>query len=182
MMNSNELKSLAKNEIPQLAKRLDTTDIHFLVQALAEKDDTIRYNAFLLLQANSRQFPFTYEYWGELEKKLESPNSYQRSIGLMLIAENVRWDKDGKFGKTLSKYLSCYMDEKFITARQAIQGLANIIKSTNKYDDKIRQSLMHLSLVQYKDNQQRLLNKDISNILKMIENKTQQKPKATKKV
>jgi len=31
----------------------------------------------------------------------------------MLIAENVRWDKEGKFGKTLNKYLECCSDEKF---------------------------------------------------------------------
>ncbi len=170
-MKQEELRSLPKAEIPKVAKQLCKTDIDFLFRMLEEKDDTTRYNAFLLLQANSRQFPYTYEYFDELEKKLENANSYQRSIGLMLISENVRWDKDSKFDKIFSKYISCCTDEKFITARQAIQGLENFLKSTDRYDDKIRQSFTHLSLAQYKDNQQRLLKKDISNIIKMIENK-----------
>ena len=173
-MNTTELKALAKNEIPALYKNLSATDVHFLIQALNEKDDTIRYNAFLLLQSNSREFPFVYEYWSDLEKKLESPNSYQRSLGVMLIAENVRWDKDGRFSRTVSKYMSRCNDEKFITARQAIQGLAVILKATDKFDDKIKQGLTNLRLSQYKENQQKLVKKDILNVLQMIKNKNMQ--------
>jgi hypothetical protein len=170
-MNTNELKALAKNEIPTQAKNLNTTDIHFLIQTLNEKDDALRYNSFLLLQANSREFPFVYEYWSNLEEKLENSNSYQRSIGVMLIAENVKWDKADRFSKTIKKYLSCCNDEKFITARQTIQGLEVILKATDKFDNEIKQVFGNLQLAQFKENQQKLVNKDISKILKIIENK-----------
>jgi hypothetical protein len=121
------------------------------------------------LKASSCLFPFVYGHWGELEKKLESSNSYQRSLGLMLISENVKWDNNDKFNRTFDKYLSCCLDEKFITARQAIQGLANIVNATSKYDGKIKQALASLAVDKYKENQQNLLKKDIANILKMIE-------------
>jgi hypothetical protein len=170
-MDSKELETLTKNEIPALAKKLSNADVNFLVQTLAEKDDAIRYSAFLLLQANSREFPYTYEHWSVLEGKLESDNSYQRSLGVMLIAENVKWDKNGKFEKTISKYLNCCTDEKFITARQTIQGLANILEATNKYDKKILQALSQLPISQYKENQQRLLKKDITSILEKLQEK-----------
>ncbi len=168
-MDIDELKNLSKNEIPDLAKKLSEDDVDFLVATLTEKDDAVRYNTFLLLQANSCLFPLVYSHWDELEKKLDSSNSYQRSLGLMLIAENVKWDNDGKFSKTIDNYLSCCVDEKFITARQAIQGLANVLKVTSKYDNKINQALTVLSIDKYKENQQRLLKKDITNIKKMIE-------------
>jgi len=170
-MNTDDLKALRKNDVPTLSKNLTAGDIFFLIQALNEKDDTLRYNAFLLLQSNSREFPSVYEYWSDLETKLENSNSYQRSLGIMLLAENVRWDKNDRFSKTISKYLSCCSDEKFITARQAIQGLEVILKATDKFDDKIKQSMTNLQLSQYKENQQRPHNKDISNILKAFENK-----------
>jgi hypothetical protein len=80
-MNTDELKALGKNEIPTISKHLDRTDVNFLIQTLYEKDDKVRYNAFLLLQSNSRELPFVYEHWSELENKLENANSYQRSIG-----------------------------------------------------------------------------------------------------
>ena len=168
-MDIDRLKNLPKNEIPHLAKELSDKDVDFLVATLTEKDDTIRYNAFLLLKASSILFPLVYGHWGELEKKLESSNSYQRSLGLMLISENVKWDKDGKFNGSVGNYLSCCLDEKFITARQAIQGLANIVNATSKYDGKIKQALASLALDKYKETQQNLLKKDIANILKIFE-------------
>lgn len=168
-MDIDGLKNLSKNQIPDLAKKLSEDDVDFLVATLTEKDDAVRYNTFLLLQANSFLFPLVYSHWDELEKKLDSSNSYQRSLGLMLIAENVKWDNDGKFSKTIDNYLSCCVDEKFITARQAIQGLANVLKATSKCDNKINQALTVLSIDKYKENQQRLLKKDITNIKKMIE-------------
>jgi len=170
-MNTDELKLITKDQIPVLSKTLTADNIIFLVKTLSENDDKLRYNAFLLLQSNSQQFPFVYEYWDELEKKLESENSYQRNIGIKLIAENVRWDKGGKFRETINKYLACCTDEKFITARQTIQGLASILKATKKHDEKIRQKLTNLSLEQYKKSQQKLLTKDISTILKILDNR-----------
>jgi hypothetical protein len=168
-MNKDELKALAKTDIAIVSTNLSDANISFLVETLNEKDDKLRYNAFLLLQASSRQFPSVYEFWDELEKKLDSDNSYQRSLGLMLIAENVRWDKKNRFSEKIRKYLSCCMDEKFITARQTIQGLEIILNATDKFNDMIKQKLANLQLSQYKENQQKLLNKDIANVLKIID-------------
>ena len=167
-MNKEELKALAKTDINLASTNLNDSEINFLVETLNEKDDKLRYNAFLLLQASSRQVPHVYKYWDEFEKKLDNENSYQRSLGIMLIVENVRWDQEDKFSKTISKYLSCCTDEKFITARQTIQGLEIILKATDKFNDIIKQRLVDLQLSQYKDNQQKLLSKDISNVLKKI--------------
>lgn len=168
ILNSERLKAFTKDQILTLSKTLTATDIRFLVETLNEKDDKLRYNAFLLLQAYSRLFSAVYEYWDELEKKLNSDNSYQRSLGTMLIAENMRWDKEDKFSRTISKYLNCCTDEKFITARQTIQGLEIILKATYKFNDTIKQRLANLQLSQYKENQQKLLSRDISKILKII--------------
>ncbi len=170
-MNADELKAVSKEQIPAQSKTLSKADINFLVDTLKEKDDKLRYNAFLLLQARSKEQNSVYEYWDVLAKKLDSDNSYQRSLGLMLIAENVRWDSENKFGKVIDRYFGCCTDEKFITSRQAIQGLATITDSTDRYDKEIVHGLGKLQLGQYKENQQKLLNKDIANVLKTIKNK-----------
>lgn len=171
-MDINELKNLPKEQILIASKKLTNADVAFLIPFLTEKDDKIRYNAFLLLQAFSKESPLVYNYWDVLEEKLASDNSYQRSIGVMLLAENVRWDKQDKFSKTISKYLRCCNDEKFVTARQAIQGLQTIVKTNGKYNQEIKQGLAKLKLSQYKENQQSLLNRDITNVLKEIEKNT----------
>ena len=167
-MNSDQLVAIKKEEIPAQAKTLTADDIKFLVETLSEKDDKLRYNAFLLLQAHSREASSVYPYWDVLEKKLDSDNSYQRSLGVMLIAENVRWDSEGKFSKIIGKYMACCGDEKFITARQTIQGLGTIMQSTDRYNDSIKQALANLQFSQYKDNQQKLLKKDVAATLKVI--------------
>jgi hypothetical protein len=170
-MNGEELKAIPKIGIEKTAENLSAADLDFLITSLGEKDDKRRYNAFLLLQAYSQNSPNIYGYWNVLEQKLDDSNSYQRSLGLMLLSENVRWDKEGKFGKILNKYIECCTDEKFITARQAIQGLANVVAATASYDEQIKQALCALALDKYKPNQQNLLKKDAANILKLIEKK-----------
>ncbi len=142
------------------------------MENLTEKDDTLRYNAFLLLQETSRHNSTVYPYWNIFEEKLVNSNSYQRDIGLKLISENVRCDKEAKFRKAIDTYLSDCTDEKFITARQAIQGFCNVLEATNTYDSKIKQSLTNLTFDKYKEHQQRLLKKDASNTLKIIEKRT----------
>jgi hypothetical protein len=168
-MDTDTLKEVTKTQIPTVAKALTATDIGFLVETLKEKDDKLRYTAFLLLQAHSRLFPSVYPYWEELAGKLDSDNSYQRSLGLMLLSENVRWDKEGKFGGVIGKYLGCCQDEKFITSRQAIQGLQIVIAATNQYNAQIEVGLSRLDLSVYKENQQKLLKKDAANVLKVIQ-------------
>ena len=169
-----ELKSLSKDEISERARKLDSNEISFLVACLTEKDEKIRYPAFLLLQASSQEFPFVYKYWDVLQSKLGSDNSYHRSTGLKLIAENVRWDEDNRFARTINKYLRCCNDDKFITARQAIQALAIVISVTKTYNDPIKRSLTNFSSAKYNKGQIKLLNEDIRKILKIIENEGKQ--------
>jgi hypothetical protein len=170
-LNINDLESVEKKTISDLAKHLSESDISFLMKILVEKDDIIRYNAFLLLQAHSKESALVYRHWNELANKLKSDSSYQRSIGVMLLSENVKWDNERKLNVTIDSYLDCCMDEKFITARQAIQGLTKILDTSDSYDKKIKQHLANLPLEKYKKNQQRLLVKDITQTLKILENR-----------
>jgi hypothetical protein len=170
-LNIDDLKSVDKNTISDLRKHLSESDISLLMKILVEKDDIIRYNVFLLLQAHSKESALVYRHWNELANKLKSDNSYQRSIGVMLLSENVKWDNERKFNVTIDSYLDCCMDEKFITARRAIQGLTKIRNTNNSYDKKIKQLLANLPLEKYKKNQQKLLVKDITQTLKILENR-----------
>jgi hypothetical protein len=161
-MNVDDLKVITKDQIQVTALELDLSNIAFLVEELSERDEKLRYNAFLLLQAHSRLKPSVYAFWDVLVGKLGSDNSYQRSLGVMLLAENVRWDKEYKFNAAFDKYFACCNDEKFITSRQAIQGLASIIAATDIYNNEFKKRLATLRLGQYKENQQRLLKKDVA--------------------
>lgn len=116
-MLTKELLLSQKDNLNCLLEKVGENDIDLLVEWLKEKDDTIRYAAFLLLQLLSINSCKVYKYWDTFAGMIDNDNSYQRSLGLMLIAENVRWDKEEKFGVICSKYLNHCDDEKFITAR-----------------------------------------------------------------
>lgn len=123
MITAESMMSIEKNDLEEASKKLDTGDIPRLVEWLALKDDNIRYQAFLLLQNRSLFFGDVYPFWDVFRAKLNSDNSYQRSIGLMLIAANIRWDRESRMEDTIGEYLELLNDEKPITIRQCIQSL-----------------------------------------------------------
>ena len=96
MITIEKLKSVDKNNMEDMSKTLQSEDLHLLIDLLCEKDDKIRYPAFLLLQCRSMNQDDVYLYWDIFREKLKSENSFQRSIGLMLIAENAKWDTEEK--------------------------------------------------------------------------------------
>jgi hypothetical protein len=80
----------------------------------------------------------------------------------------VRWDIENKFASVVSKFFACCLDEKFITARQTIQALAEVTKATNKYNSAIGEGLAGLDFSKYKENQQSLLKRDVAATQKLL--------------
>ena len=120
------LMAIPKEDIPGTAEALGETDIAALVELLNEKADAPRYQALLLLTSRSERHPDVLPHWPRFVEKLTSENSYQRSIGIMLLAANARWAKASNVGEYLPLCLRLIGDEKPITARQAISALAQI--------------------------------------------------------
>ncbi len=85
MITPETLLSCKKENLAELTSTLTAADLSQLVEWLNEKDDDLRYKSFLLLQDRSQKFDDVYPYWDTLVAKLDSDNSYQRSLGLMLL-------------------------------------------------------------------------------------------------
>jgi hypothetical protein len=127
LMTLSEIMALDKNDLGERAKTLEANDISLLVDLLNEKYDTIRYHSLLLLQYRSAEKEDVYPYINVFCGKLASTNSYQRSIGVLLVAENTRWDTGNNISDAIEDYLKLLEDEKPITVRQCIQSLSKII-------------------------------------------------------
>jgi hypothetical protein len=98
-----------------------------LFNDLESKDDNIRYIAFKdVLSLTEVKVSWVYDKWFILVDKLSSENSYQRSIGLMLLANLSKSDTENRAYSILDKYLEFFDDEKFITSRQCIQNVWKI--------------------------------------------------------
>jgi len=159
------LNELEKVNLASVAPKLESQDITLLFELLSEKDDNLRYKSFLLLQSRSENFADVYPYWDALVDKLNNNNSFQRSIGLMLIAENVRWDEQKKFNTLADQYLALCDDEKPVTVRQCIQSLAKIVPFNRDCISKVVEKLIGIDLSQRKDTQRKLLLTDILKVL-----------------
>ncbi len=168
MYNLERLLSIDKNDMSEASKTINSDELRQLVELLSEKDDKIRYQSFLLLQNRSMNFDDVYSYWDIFCEKLQSENSYQRSIGLMLIAENAKWDRDDKIEKIIDEYLLHLNDDKPITTRQCIQSLQKIIPFKRQLHFKIAYKLMTLDLSSIRATMQKSILMDIISVLIMI--------------
>ncbi|MEI8199592.1 MAG: hypothetical protein WCG21_06000 [Eubacteriales bacterium] len=167
MITAENLLSYEKPALPRIADTLRPEEIRQLIAWLDEKDD-IRYPAFMLLQYRSEHYPDVYPYWDVFIRKLQSENSYQRSIGLMLMAGNARWDTRGLFELSINLYLSFCGDEKPVTVRQCIQGLEKVIPFKRSLLTDITEKLIPFNIMECKETQRKILQMDILRVLIMI--------------
>ncbi len=164
-MDIAELILRGREEPEEYAATLTTEDIATLIPLLQEKDDALRYSAFLTLCARSKTTSDVMSYWETFEKKLTDENSYQRSIGLMLIAHNARWDTTGRFGGAFSGYMACCNDTSFVTRRQAIQSIQLWAPYAEEHLTAAANILMEIDVTACKETQRKLLLLDICTTL-----------------
>ncbi|NMA25478.1 MAG: hypothetical protein GX936_07420 [Clostridiales bacterium] len=154
-----------KNNLEEFAAGLTREYINFLIPLLSEKNDEIRYLAFLVLCERSHNHPDIYPYWDVFVSKLSSENSYQRTIGATLIAANIKWDKKKRFARILQTFMSLCNDEKFVTSRLTIQTIPVWAKYVPELLDKVVDELVHINVRRLKESQRKLILLDIINAL-----------------
>lgn len=160
-----QLLAYEKEQLPEIARELTAEDIGTLVEWLGEKDDAIRYPSFLLLANRSENHPGVYPYWDVFAEKLKSPNAYQRSIGLKLMAENARWDTAGRMDAVIDEYLAFCDDPKPVVVRLCIQSLARLVPHKRNLWPKIITKLISIDIAKRKESQRKLVLTDILSVL-----------------
>jgi hypothetical protein len=153
-----------------LADILTSAKIEYLVSLLSEKDDTVRYPAFLVLSSRSRNHPDVYPFWNVFAEKLGDANSFQRTIGATLIGLNVRWDEKKLFNIDFQRLMRLCTDEKPITARQVIQTIPEWVSYAPELLEETVQMLTEINLSSVRETMRRLLLTDILNALIAIRN------------
>ena len=143
-------------------------EIEKLVEDLSSKDDKYAYNCLKQLETVSKMSNCVYLYFDTFAEMLDSPNSYIRTRGLILIAANSKWDKDHKIDEIIDKYLKCIMDDKPITARQCIKALPTIAKYKPELVNCICTALGKANPEIYKSSMKSLVYNDIVSALEKI--------------
>jgi hypothetical protein len=112
------------------------------IDNLASTDDKIRLEALqATLKLTESKVEWVYEVWDSLLEKLDHENSYQRSIGIMLLCNLAKSDSENRITNSLDRLLVHTKDEKFITSRQCIQNIWKVAAANKSNREKV---LKHL--------------------------------------
>ena len=168
MIDSAILSLVTPETAASYAATLEQADIPALVERLASAEDKIRYPAFLLLKERSAICADVYPFWDALDEKLTHENSYQRSIGAMLLSANAKHDAQGKLKQTLPRYLALLNDPKPITVRQCAQALPEILRAKPEYAEPIGNAILSVSLLDYKETMRKLILLDFLETLILV--------------
>ncbi len=165
MRTEEELLAFDKSQPDAPAAALDAEEIDFLVTSLARKEDDPRYRALLLLLSRSSATPDVYRYWDVFRSKLTSDNSYQRSIGMLLLAANARWDEGDRCAEALDDMTKLLGDEKPVTIRQCVGALEAVALAVPEVREKICTRLISTDLSVIRETMRKLVQKDIVHAL-----------------
>lgn len=168
MIDEATLSLVSVENAVQIAATLSGADIPPLVARLDSPEDKIRYPAFLLLRERSAIAADVYPFWDALDEKLTHENSYQRSIGGMLLAANARHDNAGKSRSTLPRYLALLNDPKPITVRQCAQALPEILRAKPELAGEIAGALLKVDLLSFKETMRKLILVDFLDALLLV--------------
>ena len=168
MIDSAVLSLVTPETAASYAATLEQADIPALIERLASAEDKIRYPAFLLLKERSAICADVYPFWDALDEKLTHENSYQRSIGAMLLSANAKHDAQGKLKQTLPRYLALLNDPKPITVRQCAQALPEILRAKPEYTEPIGNAILSVSLLDFKETMRKLILLDFLETLILV--------------
>jgi len=118
------------------------TNIEELMAALSSPSDEIRYPAFQEMQRiTDEKVIWFLQYKDQLIAKLASENSFQRSIGIILLCNLAKNDVKKEYSKILDVLMPKIDDEKFITQRQYLQNIWKIAIVNPDYEARIIEQL-----------------------------------------
>jgi len=141
-----------------------------IISKLTAKDDKYACAIADKIISESWNTDEWYEYFDAFASLLNHPKSLVRNRVLHILAVNAQWDDENRFAAILPKFLSHITDEKPITARQCIKALTQVGQAKPQYIPRITEALREADLSKYKDSMRPLIEKDIEDTYRTLQN------------
>ena len=139
-----------------------------MIRKLEDKDDKVAYSNLLELEKFTEQSDAIYEYFDIFLEMLDNEKSFIRVRGFRLICKNAKWDKYNKIDDSIDKILQELNDEKPTSVRQCLKAIEEIIMYKTNLKYTIKEKLLKINYLNYKDSMQSLIFKDVEKILMLI--------------
>lgn len=108
-------------------------DVRKHIDNLGSSDDKVRLDALqTILRLTDERVEWAYDVWDNLVEKLNNENSYQRSIGILVLCNLAKSDSQHRLENSLGLLLAHTKDDKFITSRQCIQNIWKVAAASKQ--------------------------------------------------
>ena len=158
--------------------------VELIDQMITNKNIMVYYHCYYILdKASSRNPGLFYKDWKKFEKLLDHENSYHRTIGLVMISNLIKIDKEKFFDEISDKYFMFINDKKITTARDCVVNTGKVLRQRPDYIDKVIKLYLEMEKIcEFKENQKALLLYDIFVIFEEFYEKTSYKEEINKKI
>lgn len=141
-----------------------------IVANLTAKDDKSACAFAEKIISESKGTDKWYKYFDDFVPLLNHPKSLVRNRAFFILAANAQWDKENRFDDIIDGFLTHITDEKPITARQCIKAFAQVGLAKPQYIPRILSSFKYADLSKYKDSMRPLIEKDMEETEKILQN------------
>jgi hypothetical protein len=101
--------------------------IERLLETLDSDERDPRFKAFAqLMQITNKSVPWAYDAWDRLLNLAQHGDNHQRAIGVQLLANLAKSDRQGRILKDINKLMKVSKDPMFVTARHSLLCLWKI--------------------------------------------------------
>lgn len=139
------------------------------IDMLFEKDISLAFENLKELELLSTTSDELYEYIDMFAEMVNSDKYVVRVRGFRLFCKQAKWDVNNKVNEHLEEVLAILKDDKPTAVRQAIASLEAVVLAKPELCLLIKEQLLDIDYMTYKDTMQGLIQKDIERLLAIID-------------
>jgi hypothetical protein len=129
-----------------------------VLKKLVDKNDTIRYNAFKIINSICETDPvLVYDNWDYFVSLLSSKNTYHLSIAIQIIANLTKVDAENKFEIIFDEFFDLFNDTSVIIANKLAENAGMIAHNKPDLQERITKILLNIDNIQQRDDRKSLI-------------------------
>ena len=143
--------------------------VNDVIAGLRDKNDKAAYEYAKQIGAESAESDKYLGMIPEFAEMLSDKSSYVRTRGFCLICNQARWADNWQIEAVFEKMSALLCDEKPTVVRQCLGALHEVALYRPEMTDKITLAVKKINLGRYKDSMSPLIEKDMKELLKILE-------------
>lgn len=143
-------------------------NLDFMLETLDDKDTSQAFENLKELELISDKSNILYPYLNTFTEMVSSKKYVVRVRGFRLFCKQAKWDIDNIINKNLDSVLTILNDDKPTAVRQALTALQDVVLHKKELQNIIKDKVLSIDYLRYKDTMHGLISKDIQNLLEII--------------